>query len=230
MSLQQLPLGFRLRDDSTFASFLPGNNQQVVQAVINFAKGVGDNFLYLYGEGGCGRSHLLQAICHAAPEYNQSVVYFPLSSQTEAQGLVLGFENVHIVCLDDIDQIAGNKELEEEVFHLFNRVRTMNNRLIVTANTAPANLSIKLADLKSRLAWGVSYQLQPLSDEQKLAALVLRAKYRGFTLEPIVGKFLLRRCPRNMGQLFDTLELLDQASLSQQRRLTIPFVKDVLGV
>jgi DnaA family protein len=91
-------------------------------------------------------------------------------------------------------------------------------------------MAIKLPDLKSRLAWGVVYQLHALSDEQKLDALKLRAQGRGLDLDLPVGKFLLRRCPRNMAQLFETLELLDQASLAQQRRLTIPFVKEVLGV
>lgn len=230
MSLQQLPLGFSLRDDATFASFLPGANQQIVQAVMNFAHGLGDNFLYIFGEPGTGRSHLLQAICHAAPEYKQTVVYLPLSDPQQDQGILLGFEHVQVLCLDDIDKIAGNVSLEEELFHLFNRVRSNNNRLIVTASVAPHNLNIKLPDLKSRLAWGTAYHLQPLDDEQKLAALQLRAKYRGFALDPLVGKFLIRRCPRNMGQLFNNLELLDQASLTQQRRLTIPFVKEVLGV
>lgn len=226
MSLQ-LPLGFSLRDDATFASFLPGDNTQVVQAVMNFAQGIGDNFLYLYGEEGTGRSHLLQAICHAAPEFKQTVVYLPLPQP--ATGVLPSFEHVQIICLDDIDKIVGSAN-EEELFHLFNRIRGNNNRLIVTANVPPAALNINLPDLKSRLAWGTAYNLQPLNDEQKLAALQLRAKYRGFALDPLVGKFLLKRCPRNMGQLFNTLELLDQASLTEQRRLTIPFVKDVLGV
>lgn len=230
MSVQQLPLGFNLRDDATFASFLPGKNQQVLQAVMNLAQGVGDNFLYLYGEAGTGRSHLLQAICHAAPEFKQTVVYLPLDASQQVEGLLRGFEHVQVLCLDDIDQIAGNSVAEEELFHLFNRVRANNNRLIVTASQPPTALPIKLPDLKSRLAWGTAYNMQALSDDQKLAALQLRAKCRGFALEPLVGKFLLRRCPSNMGQLFNTLELLDQASLTQQRRLTIPFVKEVLGV
>ncbi len=94
----------------------------------------------------------------------------------------------------------------------------------------PAQLRVKLMDLKSRLGWGVVYHLHGLSDEQKLEALRLRAQGRGLELDGSVGRFLLRRCPRDMGQLFLMLEELDQASLAEQRRLTIPFVKDVLGV
>lgn len=231
MTSFQLALGFRLRDDATFASFLPGNNQQVLRAALDIVKGIGDNFIYIWGAEGAGRSHLLQAICHAAPEANHSAFYVPLSNPDQlAAELFEGLENINLVCLDDIERIAGNSFWEEQLFHLFNRIRANNNRLIVTANTTPNNLAIKLPDLKSRLSWGTVYQMQILDDDQKLAALQLRAQSRGLDLDPAVGKFLLRRCPRNMLQLFTTLENLDQESLAKQRRLTIPFVKDVLGV
>lgn len=231
MSLEQLPLGFRLRDDATFASFMPVGNQQVMQAVINLAHGIGDNFLYIYGPVGSGRSHLLQAICHAAPEFHQTVVYLPLDDQMLVhKDLLVGLEQTDLICLDDIEMVAGNSILEEQLFHLFNKVRDLNHRLIITASVPPINLNIKLPDLKSRLSWGTVYQLHLLNDEQKLSALQLRAQSRGLDLDPAVGKFLLRRCPRNMADLFTTLEELDQASLAEQRRLTIPFVKGVLGV
>lgn len=231
MSLGQLPLGFRLRDDATFASFMPVGNQQVMQAVINLAHGIGDNFLYIYGPVGSGRSHLLQAICHAAPEFHQTVVYLPLDDQMLVhKDLLIGLEQTDLICLDDIEMVAGNSILEEQLFHLFNKVRDLNHRLIITASVPPINLNIKLPDLKSRLSWGTVYQLHLLNDEQKLSALQLRAQSRGLDLDPAVGKFLLRRCPRNMADLFMTLEELDQASLAEQRRLTIPFVKGVLGV
>lgn len=231
MSLEQLPLGFRLRDDATFASFMPIGNQQVLQAILNLAHGEGDNFLYIYGAVGSGRSHLLQAICHAAPEFHQTVVYLPLENTFALRaGIFNGLEQTDLICIDDIQSIAGNVSLEEELFHLFNKVRDLRHRLIITGDLPPTQLAIKLPDLKSRLSWGTVYQLQALNDEQKLAALQLRAQIRGLDLEPAVGKFLLRRCPRDMGQLFNTLDQLDQASLAEQRRLTIPFVKDVLGV
>ncbi len=224
MTLTQLPLGFRLRDDATFASFLPADNLQVLNAVFNIVRGIGDNFIYIWGPEGSGRSHLLQASCHAASEYKQTAVYLSLDNPD-----ITGLENIDIICIDDIDKIAGNKIWEEQLFHLFNRVRANNKRLLIAADTPPTALKINLPDLKSRLSWGVVYQLHALNDEQKLAALQLRAQSRGLDLDPVVGKFLLRRCPRNMAELFTMLEQLDQASLERQRRLTIPFVKDVLG-
>lgn len=225
---QQLALGFRLRDDATFASFYPEGNMQVFNAVLHLVRGYGEKFIYIWGQEGCGRSHLLQASCHAAPEFKQTAVYLPLSNPHLE--MFDGLENVALICVDDVENIAGKAEFEEQLFHLFNRVRANNKRLIVTGNVPPNNLPIVMPDLRSRLAWGVVYQLHTLTDEQKLIALRLRAQSRGLLLEPSVGKFLLRRCPRNMAQLFASLEQLDYASFVQQRRLTIPFVKEVLGV
>jgi len=228
---QQLPLGFRLRDDATFNNYLSEGNRQALHDVLDIVKGKGDSLLYLWGHEGAGRSHLLQASCHAAPEFNQTAVYLPLEDiQNLNPEIFAGLENIDLVCIDDVDQVAGKAVWEEELFHLFNKIRANGNRLLVAASCAPAQLHINLADLKSRLSWGVVYQLHILDDEQKLAALQLRALVRGLDLDKLVGKFLLRRCPRDMAQLFVTLEQLDQASLAQQRRLTIPFVKEVLGV
>jgi DnaA family protein len=229
--VQQLPLGFTLRDDATFDNFIADENTQLVQSIFDIIQAKGDNFLYIWGAEGCGRSHLLQATCHAAPESNQTAFYLPLDQIASFSPEILqGLENISVVCLDDIEQVAGNQVWEEALFHLFNRIRANGNHLIVAADTPPTQLKINLPDLKSRLTWGIVYQLHALNDEHKLAALQLRAQGRGLDLDQPVGKFLLRRCPRNMAQLFQTLEQLDQASMVQQRRLTIPFVKEVLGV
>ncbi|MER2890704.1 DnaA inactivator Hda, partial [Escherichia coli] len=101
-------------------------------------------------------------------------------------------------------------------------------RLLITGDRPPRQLNLGLPDLASRLDWGQIYKLQPLSDEDKLQALQLRAKQRGFELPEDVGRFLLKRLDREMRTLFDTLDQLDRASITAQRKLTIPFVKDIL--
>lgn len=236
MSAQQLALGFRLRDDSTFESFLPDGNEAALHNVQNLARGQGDNYIYLWGAEGSGRSHLLQAACHTADSAAATAVYLPLKEMGKlASDVFVGLEAVSLVCIDDIEQItlaerATKPHLEEELFHLYNKLRANGNRLLIAGNVPANQLNITLPDLKSRLTWGLIYQINSLNDEQKLSALQLRARGRGLDLDIPVGKFLLRRCPRDMAQLFETLELLDQASLAEQRRLTIPFVKQVLGV
>ena len=100
--------------------------------------------------------------------------------------------------------------------------------MIVAGDIAPKALPIKLADLQSRLSWGPVFHLQELNDENKIAALQLRAKTRGFELTEEVGLFLIRRSARDMPSLFALLERLDEASLAKHRKLTIPFVRELI--
>ncbi|MBS0288546.1 MAG: DnaA regulatory inactivator Hda [Proteobacteria bacterium] len=231
MSLQ-LPLSIGLRDDCTLETFYPGDNLQILTNIKRAAKGEGEQFIYLWGREGVGRTHLLQGACNDAVRFGLGAVYLPLADLVKGSPhkLIEGFERLGLVCLDDIEAICGNAFWEEALFYLFNRLRTANRRLIVAANVPPALLSLQLADLKSRLAWGITYQIQALDEEQLLAALQLRAKQRGLVLSREVGVFLIRRAQRAMPHLYDLLDRLDRASLAAQRRLTIPFVKAVLAI
>ena len=92
----------------------------------------------------------------------------------------------------------------------------------------PAELGLGLPDLATRLAWGLVLHVAELKDEEKINALRLRAQQRGFELPLEVGRYLLQRSPRNMVALFDLLDHLDQASLAAQRKLTIPFVRELI--
>ena len=133
-----------------------------------------------------------------------------------------------LLCLDNLDAVAGNRMWEESLFNLFNRWKeTSRGSLIMSASTAPRKLGLCLPDLASRLDWGVSFQLHELDDEGKLGALQLRAALRGFKLPVDVGRFLLNRLSRDMRMLLQTLDTLDNASLHAQRKLTIPFIKDL---
>ncbi len=229
---KQLPLSIALRDDSTLESYYPGDNQQVLAQIKQVAKGAGEQFIYLWGREGVGRTHLMQGACHVAAKNGLAAVYLPLASLNKRDPAILfdNLERVKLVCIDDIDLIAGQSNWEESLFYLFNRLRTANHRLIVSASFAPKALPFKLADLQSRLAWGVTYQLHLLEDEQLIAALQLRAKERGLELSKEVGAFLIKRSIRSMPHLYELLEQLDKASLAAQRRLTIPFVKSVLAL
>ena len=102
--------------------------------------------------------------------------------------------------------------------------------MIVAANLAPKSLGLFLPDVVSRLVSGIVFQMQPLSDEEKLQVLIMRAERRGMTLSEEVGKFILNHCPRHMSTLFAALDALDKISLATQRKLTIPFVKTVLQI
>ncbi len=229
----QLPLGIRLRDDATFSNFYPGINAAAmgyVERLCSPEAGWTDELIYLWGRNGSGRSHLLQAACLRMGERGEPAVYLPLEEVACYGPLILeNLEQFELVCLDNLDAVAGNAVWEEALFHLFNRLRDSGRRLLLSATMAPRELPVRLPDLRSRLTLALVLHLQMLSDEDKLRALQLRASRRGLGLPEDVGRFILGRGVRSMNALFELLEQLDSASLQAQRRLTIPFIKQTLG-
>ena len=140
-------------------------------------------------------------------------------------------EAIDLLAIDDIDTIAGDRDWEVALFHLYNRVRDQGHGILVIAGKqSPTHLNITLPDLRSRLAWGMSFQLHPLDEADKISTLIQRAHSLGLQLSDSVAQFLVTRCSRNMSDLIDILARLDNASLAAQRRLTIPFVKQVLAL
>jgi len=227
----QLPLGVSLRDDATLASYYGGHNVQALASIEAAAQGLGEKYLYLWGEPGVGCTHLLQGACHEAYAEGRTAFYVPMVGVIRSDPSILeGLESLDLVCLDDIQAIAGIPAWEEAVFHLFNRVREQGTgTLLIAGQVAPGLLGIKLPDLCSRLGWGVTYRLYPLQEEEMIEALRVRAQARGLVLTEEVGQYLLRRYARSMPALFRLLDRLDQASLAAKRKLTIPFVKHVLS-
>jgi DnaA family protein len=225
----QLPLGIGWTDSSSFENFHAGSNAEALAHLTQLHEMPGAKAAYLWGAPGAGKTHLLHALCHAAAQRGEGSAYLPLGRHAEwAPQIVEGFEHCTVVCLDDIDAIAGNAAWEEALFHLFNRVAEHGHAFVAAGRQAPAQLSIKLADLRSRTQCGLVLQLHPLDESQSIAALQLRARRRGFELPDEVANYLLRRCPRDTASLFQLLDRLDAASLAAQRKLTIPFVRDLI--
>ncbi|TKI06672.1 DnaA inactivator Hda [Martelella alba] len=228
----QLSLPLHLPDDETFASFYPGENRSLLATLHNMLSQEHGSYLYFWSRKGGGRSHLLHAACAELSQRGQAVGYVPLDKRTWFVPEVLeGMEQLALVSIDNIECIAGDEPWEMAVFNLYNRIQeTGRSRLLISGNCPPRQLQLKLPDLASRLDWGQIYRLQPLSDEEKGAALQLRARLRGFELPEDVSRFLLKRLERDTRTLFRTLDQLDHASIRAQRKLTIPFVKEILGL
>ncbi|MGP4123343.1 MAG: DnaA inactivator Hda [Sodalis sp. (in: enterobacteria)] len=228
----QLSLPLYLPDGETFTSFYPGENSGLLAALQNMLSGEHGSYLYFWSHIGSGRSHLLHAACAALSAHTQAVGYVPLDKRTWFVPEVLeGMEQLALVTIDNIECIVGDPPWEMAIFNLYNRIQeTGRARLIISGNCPPRQLNIGLADLASRLDWGQIYRLQPLSDEEKGAALQLKAKLRGFELPEDVSRFLLKRLERDMRALSATLDQLDYASIRAQRKLTIPFVKSTLNL
>jgi DnaA family protein len=126
--------------------------------------------------------------------------------------------------------IAGNKQWQQAIFDLYNRVLEENNFIIISGNESVQKLTINLPDLVSRLAWGLTEQIRSLDDSEKINTLQYRAAQRGLLLSDEAAKFLVNRLSREMGSLIKTLDILDKASIQEQRKITIPFIKDVLEI
>ena len=225
----QLSLEVRLRDDATLDNFLAlPKTQQLMGALQTQLDPDGESAIYLYGPAGTGKSHLLQASCH---EPGVETIYLPLSDlrQYAALDVLQGVGNADRVCIDDIHVVLGDVHWEQALFNLYNEARQRGCRLIVAADAAPRALTVNLADLRSRLSWGIVYQLAQPEDHDKEAILQFRASRRGLTLPSSVASYIVSRAPRAMDQLLQVLETLDKASLAEKRALSIPFVKEALG-
>ena len=226
---QQLPLLVQLRDDATLKNFLPFPlSEALLQGIKSLCAGEGDSVVFLHGNRGSGKSHLLQAACHLAGE---QALYLPLRELQvyPPEEVLAGVETLGLVALDDLDAVLGDEAWELALFDLYNRSKEWGCRLLIAASGAPRVLDVSLADLRSRLSWGVVYQLPSVSDEEKQAILQFRATRRGLALPDEVAVFIVNRVPRDLERLLELLDKLDRASLVQKRALSIPFVKQVLG-
>ncbi|MCU7930415.1 MAG: DnaA regulatory inactivator Hda [Candidatus Thiodiazotropha sp. (ex Codakia rugifera)] len=221
----QLPLSLNIRPSVDFTSFITGRNGEAISRL----RCKLDPFIYLWGETGSGKSHLLQACCHRAQSEEGQPAYLPFKSEHGLEPVMLeGLEAFSLVCLDDLEVLAGQPEWELAIFNLFNQLRDRGAQLIVACDRPPAQLSLQLADLASRLAWGPCYHLIPLNDDERLELLISSAEKRGMTMSIETASFLLQRTPRDIHFLTLLMDRLDQASLAAQRKLTIPFVREIL--
>ena len=223
---RQLPLQIRLDDSATFENYcvVPPS-----RGLVDYLQSQLQQFSFLWGASGTGKTHLLQALCHAAEAQGLSAFYISLQQHQDYSPLLFEqLETFDIVCLDDIEAIASHADWEQGLFSLFNRMRDSGARLVVTAQVGPRQLQMQLPDLLSRLQSGVVFQLTTLEDSDKIRALQLRARLRGFELGDEVASYVLQRNARSMHSLFDLLERLDQRSLETGRRITIPLVRQLL--
>ncbi|NIB41981.1 DnaA regulatory inactivator Hda [Pseudomaricurvus alkylphenolicus] len=232
---KQLSLSVHLNDEATFDNFFIREGQvnaQVVATLKYQLQPMGEQFVFLWGATGVGVTHLLQASCLKAQQEGACSQYLPLTELVgyDPEQLLEDLERLDLVCLDGLQAVQGLPEWERALFRFFNVMRDSGRRLVMAANCGPRELSVNLPDLQSRLNWGLVYQVQPLRDDDKCRALQMRARARGLELSDEVAQFIMHRVSRDLHELFECLHRLDDASLAEQRRLTIPFVKQTLGL
>ena len=223
----QLPLRFALPAFQRFDSFEPGPNAEALAAVQVLGTEPVAGSMFLTGPEGSGKTHLLVAACRAAP----GSLFLPLSALGEsADEALLGRGAEPFVAVDDVHLIAGRRAAEIALFDLYNRCRDHGGRLLLAARAPPQRLPLVLPDLASRLSSSAQFTLAPLGDDARRAVLQRHAAERGLTLEDDVVDFLFRRHARDLGALFGLLDRIDLESLAQQRRITLPFVRRLIGL
>ncbi len=228
---QQIPLALRLQHAPGLDDFIVGTNQMVIGALTRSLADSTEAVIYLSGPDGCGRTHLLLGHCAAAERQGLRCAYLPLADTDRLSPAMLdGLETLDLIAIDDVHRIAGDVGWERSLFNLFNRCRESGARLLFSADRGPAALPLDLPDLRSRLAWGLTLAVQPLDDEGRLQLLQSLARRRALALPEEVARYLLDRSPRHPSALNGAIDRLDRASLAEQRRLTIPFVRDQLGL
>lgn len=228
----QLSLGISLNDEATFENYYVAGESsgEIVTTLKSFASSGSENNLLIWGARGAGLTHLLQATCRLAYQQKRSIQYLPLREMVgfAPEDICEGLEALDLVCIDGLDEICGNRGWEQALFHLYNRLRDSGRQLLVSSHTSPASMPLLLHDLKSRLYWGPVLRVASLNDGAKQHAIQNRARARGFELSDDVARYILTHASRDINELFFLLNRLDDASLQEQRKLTIPFVKEVM--
>lgn len=224
--MAQLPLKLALPDHARFETFVAGGSPAAVEHLRAVAAGAADT-LWLWGPGGSGKTHLLQAACRAASTAGRRAMYVALDGADSA--LLSGLESVELLALDDVQRVAGDAAWERALFVILNEFLPPRGGLLLGAAVSAAGCGFRLPDLASRAGGAVSYRLRPLEDAERALALRLHAEARGIELEPAAAEYLLKRVERDMPTLAAWLDRLDRESLIEQRRLTIPFIRERLA-
>jgi DnaA-homolog protein len=200
----------------TLDNFVAGNNQELLAGLREALQNKsGERLFYVWGEHGCGKSHLLQAIIGAAQAAELPAVYAKRSVPDVCT----------VVAVDDVDKLGEYAQID--LFNLYNQVRESGGMLLVSGKHAPQNLALR-KDLTTRLGWGLVYQLHSLSDAEKALALAQHGISKGYKLSDEVIQYLLRHGRRDLPSLMASLDELDAYSLSLHRAPSVPLLKQIM--
>ena len=220
--MKQLALELARPAEPTLENFVPGANTELVDTLRALARRtLAERFVYLWGAGGSGRTHLLAGVAAAWCGDPRPAVL------ACARGVALPDDLGARTCVlaDDVDRLDADAQIA--LFHAYNAIRAGGGTLVASGGEPPARLGMR-ADLATRLAWGLVFEVRPLTDEERHDALARHAAARGFSLAPDVARFLLARVQRDMGSLLAIIDALDRHSLETKRAVTVPLVRDWL--
>lgn len=216
--MQQLLLELAPPPEPTLENFFPGRNSAALKA-LRAALESGEPFVYLWGAGGSGKTHLLRGFARAA---GAASAYFRADRADWKRA-----EKLRAFALDDVSRLDPSGQIA--LFDLCNGLRASGGALAASGEAPPAGLGLR-EDLRSRLASGIVLQLQPLGDAEKAQALREHALGRGLALSEDLIAYLLTHFERDMGSQIALLDALDKYSLQRKRPITLPLLKEGLRV
>lgn len=202
-------------------NFVVGRNLELLSALRHALSGnSSERCIYVWGEAGSGKSHLLQACVRAALDMQHSAIYAQGSVPPRSMDM-----GAAVVAVDDVEALDDAAQIA--LFDLYNQMRDNGGMLLVSGKESPLHLGLR-DDLRTRLGWGLVYQLHGLSEEEKAQALVRHAHARGFVLPAEVTQYLLRHGRRDLPSLMAVLDALDEHSLRLHRAPSVPLLKEIL--
>lgn len=209
----------------SFDLFFPGKNHLVLETL---KADPPPQFIYLYGNKGSGKSHLLEAFTIEALKQQKRILFLPLRTLLKEKTYLKDWPEFDAVLIDDIEYL--NPELQPDMCHQFNELQSRGTTLIVTSSAPPAALDFNLPDLKSRMESGLSLKIESLKEDELKTALMMHAKLMGLALDDKIYEFLLKRLERNLGTLTQQLKQIADYSLLTRRPVTTAMIKEVLGL
>jgi DnaA family protein len=222
--VQQLAFDFAVRVKPALDNFVVGCNDELVERLHALVRGERfERFIYVWGARASGRTHLALAAIDALQRAGVAAAYHACTADTDP---LPALRELDVVAVDDVDRLGKDGEIA--LFNLYNALRERGGVMIATGPAAPSQLALR-ADVVSRLAWGLVYEVHALSDVEKAHALADRAKARGFTLQADVSQYLLTHARRDMPALLATLDALDRYSLESKRPVTVPLLRELLA-
>lgn len=227
----QIPVEFEFQSNLSFDSYFPGKNFELFEHLKQFAVDGTEQQIFIWGDRASGKSHLLQACCQMAKQHNKDPFYLAFTKEERfpLADLLEGLDQVELVCFDDIQHLSANADWQLAFFNFYNQHRQNNHKLLLAADCPPKFLPFELIDLKTRMNWGLNLKIQALKDDELIEALTHRAHFLGFDIPFAVGEFLLNHYVHELPALWLLLDKIDHATLAAKRKLTIPFLKQILA-
>jgi len=229
---EQLALPVLQREDASFENFFGDVNNKCVALLKQALEQHDETLVYVAGPSGAGKTHLMYAaMSYFEAFHKSSACYFSMDDFIESDDIDILFEGLDgfsLVVLENIDSWLNSNDREQSLFNLFNHFKMTGQQLLLSAKAVPEYLSVVLPDLSSRLKSGLLLNLVSPSDNEKEVLLRDLAIQKGLRLEEEVASYIIKRSGRNLSELVGVLNTLDQASLVENRKLTVPFVKKIL--